>query len=103
MSAQRECGCDMRGFLSFQILWLLSKRSMHGEAIAQEIAKRRGEKPKAGTLYPALKDLSDKGLINGDKAGKTVTYSLTADGRLAVKQARAYFVRCFGEIMSGRN
>ena len=39
--------CDMRGLLSFQILFLLSKKPMHGEEMAQEIKKRRGEKPKA--------------------------------------------------------
>ena len=95
-------GCDMRGFLSFQILWLLSKRKMHGEELAQEIERRRGDKPKAGTLYPALKDLSEKGMIKGSKEGKIITYSLTAEGKAAVKEARMYFVRCFGDIMPGK-
>lgn len=93
-------GCDMRGFLSFQILWLLSKKEMHGEEIAEEIKRRRGEKPKAGTLYPALKDLSEKGLIKGKRSGKTVKYALTPQGREVVKHAKAYFVRCFGEILA---
>ncbi len=93
-------GCDMRGFLSFQILWLLSKRKMHGEEIAEEIKHRRGEKPKAGTLYPALKDLSNKGMITGKKTGKIVTYSLTPEGKAAVKEAKTYFVKCFGEILA---
>lgn len=92
-------GCDMRGFLSFQILWLLSKREMHGEEIAQEIRKRRGEKPKAGTLYPALKELTINGLIKGQRHGKTVTYTLTGKGQTVVRSAKVYFVRCFGDIM----
>lgn len=92
-------GCDMRGFLSFQILWLLSKRNMHGEEIAQEIKSRRGKKPKAGTLYPALKELTINGLIKGQKHGKTVTYALTKEGQKAVKDAKLYFVRCFGDII----
>lgn len=91
----------MRGMLSFQILWLLSKRRMHGEQIASEIEKRRGDKPKAGTLYPALKDLSEKGLVEGTKKGKTVTYSLTPRGQRAVQSAREYFIRSFGDIISG--
>ncbi len=95
-------GCDMRGMLSFQILWLLSKKKMHGEDIAIEIAKRRGEKPKAGTLYPALKDLSNKGLIEGEKRGKTVTYSLTPRGRASIKRATTYFCHSFGEIFDER-
>ncbi len=94
-------GCDMRGFLSFQILWLLSRRDMHGEEIAVEIERRRGEKPKAGTLYPALKELSDKGLIEGKKSGRIITYTLTEKGRTAVNDAKLYFVKCFGDIFSG--
>lgn len=93
-----KCGCDMRGMLSFQVLWLLSKKKMNGERLAGEIGKRRGEKPKAGTIYPALKDLKQKGLIKGRKKGKVVVYSLTADGKKAVKQAREYFCRAFGDV-----
>ena len=91
-------GCDMRGMLSFQILWLLSKKSMHGEELAVEMEKRRGEKPKAGTIYPALKDLKEKKLINGQKKGKIIIYSITSEGTRAVKHARAYFLRCFNDI-----
>ena len=98
----RMHGCDMRGFLSFQILWLLSKRDMHGEEIAVEIEGRRGEKPKAGTLYPALKELSERKLVEGRKSGKIVIYTLTPLGREAVREARSYFVRCFGDIMAER-
>ncbi|MBI2971822.1 MAG: PadR family transcriptional regulator [Candidatus Aenigmarchaeota archaeon] len=90
--------CDMRGMLSFHILWLLSQQEMHGEAIAEEIRKRRGEKPKAGTIYPALKDLKAKGLIRGKKRGKIIVYSLTAEGRKTIKYACAYFCRSFGDI-----
>jgi PadR family transcriptional regulator PadR len=90
--------CDMRGMLSFQILWLLSRKPMHGDEIAEEIAKRRGSKPKAGTIYPALKELSERGLIAGEKEGKKIVYSLTPDGRRGIRQAVAYFCRSFGEI-----
>jgi len=90
--------CDMRGMLSFQILFLLSKRSMHGEQLAGEIGKRRGEKPKAGTIYPALKNLKQKGLIKGEKRGKIIIYSLTKDGNNTVKYAKEYFCRAFGDI-----
>lgn len=93
--------CDMRGMLSFQVLWLLSKKSMHGDALAQEIGKRRGEKPKAGTIYPALKELLRKKQIKGKKKGKTIVYSLTPEGKKSVKYAREYFCRCFGEIFEG--
>lgn len=92
-------GCDMRGMLSFQIMWLLSKRRMHGEQIAKEIEKRRGEKPKAGTLYPALKELKDARLIKGSKSGKLITYALTAQGKESLRHAVRYFCRSFGEVV----
>ncbi|MEW6722741.1 MAG: PadR family transcriptional regulator [Candidatus Micrarchaeota archaeon] len=95
-----ETGCDMRGMLSFQILYLLSKKPMHGEELAEELGKRRGEKPKAGTIYPALKELKEKKLILGRKEGKIIVYSLTPEGKEAKKAALAYFCRCYGDIIS---
>ena len=92
--------CDMRGFLSFQILWLLSKREMCGEELAGEIGKRRGEKPKAGTIYPALKELKAKSFIRGKADGKMVVYTLTPTGKKAVAIAKARFVHSFGDILS---
>ena len=96
-------GCDMRGMLSFQILYLLSKKPMHGEELAKELEKRRGEKPKAGTIYPALKDLNERGLISGEKDGKIIVYSLTSEGKKVIIAAKAYFCKCFGEIISENN
>jgi len=92
-----EC-CDMRGMLSFFILWLLTKKPMHGQKIAEEIARRRGTKPTPGTIYPALKDLSKRGLIKREKQGKKVIYSLTDKGREGIKKACQYFCNAFGEI-----
>jgi PadR family transcriptional regulator, regulatory protein PadR len=92
-------GCDMRGMLTFQILWLLSKKRMHGEQIAEEIEKRRGEKPKAGTIYPALKEMKSKKLIDGRRNGKVIVYSITSNGRKSLRIATAYFVRSFGDIL----
>lgn len=94
-----KCECDMRGMLSFQILYLLSKKNMHGDEIAEELGRRRGEKPKSGTIYPALKDLKNKHLIKGEKDGKTIVYYLTSGGKEEVKHAKAYFIRCFGDVI----
>src|SRR5271166_6189014 len=95
-----DTGCDMRGMLSFQILYLLSKKPMHGDELAEELGKRRGEKPTAGTIYPALKELKEKKLIHGRKEGKTIVYSLTPLGKEAKKSALTYFCRCFGDIIT---
>jgi PadR family transcriptional regulator len=93
-------GCDMRGLLSFQILFLLSKKPMHGEELAQEIKRRRGEKPKAGTIYPALKELSLRGLIKGEKDGKIIVYYITQKGKWSLRNAMRYFVRSFGDMLA---
>lgn len=92
-----EC-CDMRGMLSFIILWLLSKREMYGQEIAKEIEKRRGEKPNPGTIYPALKDLKRRGLIRSKRKGRMVFYSLTEKGQTGIEKACTYFCKAFGEI-----
>ena len=94
--------CYTKGLLSFQVMWLLSKKAMHGDELAGEIGRRRGDKPKAGTIYPALKDLSEKGLIKGRKQGKLVVYSLTAEGKRAVKITVMHFCRSFGDIFETR-
>jgi len=96
------CGgvCDMRGMLSFLILFILSKKTMHGQEIAEELSKRRGEKPSPGTIYPALKNLKEAGLIKEKKDGKTISYSLTEEGREVLKVAKQRFVKIFMGVFS---
>lgn len=89
------CHCDMRGMLSFLVLFLLSKKPMCGQELAEELGKRKGVKPSPGTIYPALKALKEAGLISEKKSGKTITYSLTADGEGAMKEARRRFCTIF--------
>ncbi|HYR04609.1 MAG TPA: PadR family transcriptional regulator [Nitrososphaerales archaeon] len=92
--------CDMRGMLSFTILWLLSTRPMYGQELATEIGKRRGDKPNPGTIYPALKDLSTRGLIKAHLEGRYNVYKLTDQGRDSLEKALRYFDKAFGEIFS---
>jgi PadR family transcriptional regulator len=90
--------CDMRGMLGFLILFLLSKKSMHGQEIAEEIAKRKGERPSPGTIYPALRTLRELGFIveeDSKKDGKIIVYSLTQRGKNALIIAKRKFVRTF--------
>ncbi len=91
--------CDMRGMLSFQILWELSKRPMNGQELAEQIGLRRGSKPTPGTIYPALKELTQKNLINGERDGRQVIYTLTEEGRSGLDVATRYFYRVFHEII----
>lgn len=94
-----EC-CDMRGMLSFQILWLLSKRSMYGQELATEIGKRRGEKPSCGTIYPALKDLETRGMIKAHVEGHNNVYELTSKGWSGLPKALEWFRKAFGDIVA---
>ena len=66
--------CSMKGFLSFLILWLISKKKMTGAEITEELVQRRGHRPSPGTIYPVLKDLTNKKLLSVDENKK---YSLT--------------------------
>ena len=90
--------CDMRGMLSFLILFLLSKKPMHGQELAAEIEKRRGERPSPGTIYPALKGLKEHGLIREKKLGKSITYELTPQGKAGLAEAKRHFCKTFTDI-----
>lgn len=93
-----EC-CDMRGLLSFLILHLLSKKKMYGMEIAEEIAKRKAEKPNPGTLYPTLKQLEERGLIESAKEGNTKYYKLTPSGREGLRSAKEFFIQAYADIV----
>lgn len=95
-----EC-CDMRGLLGFLILFLISRKPMHGQEISDEIAKRRGERPSPGTIYPALKNLRESGFISAEeKEGKIIIYALTPRGEDALKIAKRRFARTFLGVFS---
>ncbi len=85
----------MKGFLSFLILWLLSKKKMTGAEIAVELEERKGSKPSPGTIYPALKYLKDKGLII---TGENKSYSLSQKGKKELDIALNTFFKTFSDI-----
>lgn len=88
----------MRGLLTFQILWELDKEEMNGQQIAEKIALRRGTKPTPGTIYPALKELKEGGLIKGRREGRQIIYHLTPEGKKGLADASRYFIQAFGDI-----
>ncbi len=91
----KEGCCDMRGMLSFLLLFLLSKKSMHGQALSDELEKRKGNRPSPGTIYPALRALKEQGFIKEDCEGKTIIYSLTTEGKNALSIAKKRFCKEF--------
>ncbi len=105
MTEEKECVpapdcCDMRGMLSFRILYLLSKRDMYGQELAEELTKKKGDKLSPGTIYPALKDMVEKGLIKYRNEGRRKIYSITELGIEGFDSASAYFRQEFSEILS---
>ena len=99
MAGEKGCCCDMRGMLSFLILFLVSHKAMNGQEIARELEKRKGEKPSPGTIYPALKNLKEMGLIKEKKEGKTISYTLTESGKKELKIAKAKFEKAFEDLI----
>jgi DNA-binding PadR family transcriptional regulator len=96
----KESSCEMKGFLSLLILWMLNKHSLTGAEIAMQIAHRRGSKPSPGTIYPALKDLKEKGLIS---ANKKKEYSLTKKGREELHHGLQMFCTVFSDFQQMRS
>lgn len=94
-----ETCCDMRGFLTFIVLRLLSKKPMSGEEIREELKKRKGSKPSSGTIYPCLKMLAENGFIEEiSRSGKLKRYTLTKKGQAELKRATRQFVRIFYDM-----
>ncbi len=91
--------CDMRGFLTFQILWELGKEALTGQQIAEKIAERRGTKPTPGTIYPALANLRGEGYIEGHQDGREIFYRLTESGKEARRESACYFYQAFAGII----
>ena len=85
--------------LSFLLLFLLSKKPMHGQELASELEKRKGDRPSPGTIYPALKNLRESGFVHEKKEGKNIIYSLTKEGTRALEQAKEQFCRTFIDII----
>jgi DNA-binding PadR family transcriptional regulator len=80
-----------RGAVGIAILTLLDEQPMHGYELIGALDERSGGRwtPSAGSIYPALKRLEDRGLItpldDHDDSG-TRRYELTDDGRTVVAE-----------------
>jgi PadR family transcriptional regulator, regulatory protein PadR len=91
---EEDCCCDMRGFLSFLVLKMISKQHMR-----EEIRKRRGSKPSPGTVYPVVKFLVGNKLIEEIKSeGKVKKYRITKEGQNELRIATKKFVLIFCDL-----
>lgn len=80
-----------RGDVRAGILALLAEAPRNGYQIMQELEQRsRGMwRPSPGSVYPALQQLEDEGLVRAEEAGAGRTYHLTDAGRKYVDEHRA--------------
>lgn len=73
-----------RGFIQVAILHLLREESMHGYQIMKELEERSSGlyKASAGSVYPALQELLDKGLIDlSEGESEKKIYSINENGK----------------------
>jgi DNA-binding PadR family transcriptional regulator len=94
-----------RGFLSMWILWTLKKKGgeMYGYEIMQSLRlKTRGRwAPKAGTIYPILRRLEERGFVKSEwttKAGGLSRryYKITPEGKKAAEAAFSEWRKLMG-------
>jgi DNA-binding PadR family transcriptional regulator len=69
-------------------LLLLSEGPLNGYQIMQEIERRSNGawRPSPGSVYPALAQLEDEGLVRTDALGDRRVYVLTEEGRARVEE-----------------
>lgn len=72
-----------RGDVRAALLALLLEGPQNGYQMIQDIEQRsRGVwRPSPGSVYPALQQLEDEGLVTANESGGSRTYQLTEEGR----------------------
>jgi DNA-binding PadR family transcriptional regulator len=77
-----------RGDIRSAILKLLAEGPRNGYQIMQELEERsRGAwRPSPGSIYPALSQLEDEGLVKAESVGTGRVFDLTEAGRTYVKK-----------------
>ena len=71
---------ELKGFLSFLILHEIGQKKLCGEDLAKKIGRRKGAMLTPGTIYPALKKLRKKKLVQYKRFGRKKIYNLTSIG-----------------------
>jgi DNA-binding PadR family transcriptional regulator len=96
-----------RGDVRAALLVLLEEEPRNGYGLMQEI-ERRSEgvwRPSPGSVYPALQQLEDEGLVRAVERGGRREFELTDEGRAHVEEHRAElsepWAQVAGEMGSG--
>src|SRR4051794_41200479 len=79
-----------RGDVRAALLVLLAEEPRNGYGLMQEIEQRSGGvwRPSPGSVYPALQQLEDEGLVRAAESGGRKQYELTDEGRAYVEEHR---------------
>ncbi len=70
-----------RGFLGIFILKAIADTPKSGYALMKHMAEHVGQKPSAGSMYPLLDTMHDRGLISVKSVGRSKEYSITKEGK----------------------
>jgi DNA-binding PadR family transcriptional regulator len=72
-----------RGDLKYALLELLQERPMHGYEMMKALQERTGGMytPSAGSVYPTLQMLEDRGFVTVSEVDGKKVYTITDDGR----------------------
>src|SRR4051795_6473501 len=84
----RWAGPTRRGDGGAALLVLLAEEPRNGYGLMQEIEHRSGGgwRPSPGSVYPALQQLEDEGLVRSVESGGRRQYELTDEGRAHVDE-----------------
>jgi DNA-binding PadR family transcriptional regulator len=89
-----------RGDVRAAALLLLAEEARNGYQLMQEIEHRSGGvwRPSPGSVYPALAQLEDEGLVRVEERDGRRTYALTDAGRTYVDERRDDLVAPWDEM-----
>jgi DNA-binding PadR family transcriptional regulator len=94
------------GFLKLTLLTLVSKGPLHGYALMKRIERLTDEewKPSPGSIYPALQELVQDGLVTCNAQGRKKVYAITPEGKdalvVAIREAEEAIKR-LNRILAG--
>ena len=79
-----------RGDVRAAVLLLLEEEPRNGYQLMQELEERSGGvwRPSPGSIYPALSQLEDEGLVRSDESAGRRAFELTDDGRAYIEENR---------------
>ena len=79
-----------RGDVRAAVLLLLEEEPRNGYQLMQELEERSGGvwRPSPGSIYPALSQLEDEGLVRSDEGAGRRAFELTDEGRAYVEENR---------------